>query len=125
VIGYAIFLLGTIAEILGMHIGLVLPIPGGLWEFVFGFWLIIRDFQPAAYAAGAAVAGRTVVTPPPSTRLASGGSRRRDARYPQHTTRFPITGPGRSWTCYRIGCLALLLDSRRGRSASQTTATQP
>ena len=62
-IGYAIFLTGTVAEILGLPIGLVLSIPGGLWELVFGFWLISKGFQPAAYAAGAAVTGAGVTTP--------------------------------------------------------------
>lgn len=61
VIGYAIFLTGTITEILGIHIGLVPAIPGGLWELVFGFWLVIKGFQPEAYAAGASVAGAEVV----------------------------------------------------------------
>jgi hypothetical protein len=54
VIGYEVFLMGTIAEILGLHIGLVLSIPGGLWEFVFGCWLITKGFQPEAYESGSA-----------------------------------------------------------------------
>jgi hypothetical protein len=49
VIGYAIFLAGAIAEILGIHIGLFLLIPGGLFELALGFWLLIRGFQPEAY----------------------------------------------------------------------------
>jgi hypothetical protein len=49
VIGYAIFLAGTIAELFGSHIGLMLSIPGGLFELGLGFWLLIKGFQPAAY----------------------------------------------------------------------------
>ncbi|KRE52402.1 hypothetical protein ASG92_25480 [Arthrobacter sp. Soil736] len=47
--GYAIFATGAIAEIFGIHIGLVLTIPGGLFEVALGFWLIIRGFEPKAY----------------------------------------------------------------------------
>ncbi|MGH2410807.1 MAG: DUF4386 domain-containing protein [Chloroflexota bacterium] len=49
VIGYAIFLTGTIAEIFGIHIGLLLSIPGGFFEVGLGFWLLIKGFQPEAY----------------------------------------------------------------------------
>ena len=49
VLGYAIFLTGTIAELFGSHIGLMLSIPGGLFELALGFWLLIKGFQPAAY----------------------------------------------------------------------------
>lgn len=46
--GYAIFATGAIAEIFGLHIGLILTIPGGLLEVALGFWLIIRGFEPKA-----------------------------------------------------------------------------
>ena len=49
VIGYAIFLAGAIAEIFGIHIGVALSIPGGLFEVGLGIWLLIRGFQPEAY----------------------------------------------------------------------------
>ena len=49
VLGYAIFLTGTIAELFGSPIGLILSIPGGLFELALGFWLLIKGFQPAAY----------------------------------------------------------------------------
>jgi len=48
-VGYAIFLTGAIAEIVGIHIGLVLSIPGGLFELALGFWLLINGFEPKAY----------------------------------------------------------------------------
>jgi hypothetical protein len=48
VIGYALLLAGAIAEILGIHIGLMLSIPGGLFEMVFAFWLLLKGLQPEA-----------------------------------------------------------------------------
>ena len=48
VIGYAIFLAGIIAEIFGVHIVLMLSIPGGLFEVGLAFWLLIKGFQPEA-----------------------------------------------------------------------------
>src|SRR6476660_193779 len=48
-VGYAILMAGTIAEIFGIHIGVMLSIPGGLFEVGLGFWLIIKGFQPEAY----------------------------------------------------------------------------
>ncbi len=45
VVGYAIHLAGAIAEIFGIHIGLVLSLPGGLFEVAFGFWLIAKGFS--------------------------------------------------------------------------------
>lgn len=47
--GYAILMMGAIAEIFGIHIGLVLSIPGGLFEVALGFWLLIKGFEPRAY----------------------------------------------------------------------------
>ena len=51
VIGYAIFLAGAIAEIFGIPISLMASIPGGLFEVVLGFWLIVKGFEPNAYRA--------------------------------------------------------------------------
>ena len=48
-IGYAILMAGAIAEIFGIHIGLIFSIPGGLFELALGFWLLIKGFQPEAY----------------------------------------------------------------------------
>lgn len=47
--GYAIFLTGAIAEIFGIRIGVMLAIPGGLFELAVGLWLIFKGFRPAAY----------------------------------------------------------------------------
>ncbi len=41
-IGYAIFALGFILELLGLSWSMVLLIPGGLWEITFAAWLIMR-----------------------------------------------------------------------------------
>jgi len=49
-IGYAMLAAGAIAEIFGIHIGLLLSIPGGLFEVVLGFWLIIKGFDLKAYS---------------------------------------------------------------------------
>lgn len=48
VVGYAMLLTGAIAEIFGIHIGLILSIPGGLFELGLAAWLIIKGFQPEA-----------------------------------------------------------------------------
>lgn len=46
VIGYAVFVAGAVSEILGIHIGLMLSIPGGLFEVALGVWLLLKGFQP-------------------------------------------------------------------------------
>jgi hypothetical protein len=43
-IGYAVFLAGALLELFGLPAGLVFSIPGGLFEVVFGGWLIARGF---------------------------------------------------------------------------------
>jgi len=48
-IGYPILVAGTIAEIFGIHIGLILTIPGMFFALVLPFWLFIKGFQPEAY----------------------------------------------------------------------------
>ncbi|MBG0831386.1 DUF4386 domain-containing protein [Planomonospora sp. ID67723] len=42
--GYAVFLAGAIAEVLGYGIGLALSVPGGLFEVALGVMLIARGF---------------------------------------------------------------------------------
>ena len=53
-LGYVILMAGTSAEVFGIHIGLMLSIPGGLFELAFGLWLLIKGFEPAAYARAVA-----------------------------------------------------------------------
>ncbi|HEY4574486.1 MAG TPA: DUF4386 family protein [Thermoanaerobaculia bacterium] len=48
-IGYPILAAGTIAELFGIHIDLLLTIPGGLFELAPAFWLLIKGFNPQAY----------------------------------------------------------------------------
>ena len=45
VVGYAIHLTGAIAEIFGIHVSLLLSLPGGLFEVAFGVWLIAKGFR--------------------------------------------------------------------------------
>jgi len=52
VIGYALHGAGAIAEIFGIPISLILLIPGGIFELTLAFWLLIKGFDPEAYAAG-------------------------------------------------------------------------
>lgn len=47
--GYVILMAGSVAEVWGLHIGLLLSIPGGLLELTLGFWLLIKGFEPKAY----------------------------------------------------------------------------
>jgi hypothetical protein len=48
-IGYPILLVGAIAEVSGLHIGLVLTIPGIFFELGLPFWLFTKGFQPEVY----------------------------------------------------------------------------
>jgi hypothetical protein len=63
VLGYGIFMVGAIAEIFGVHIGLMCTLAGGLFEVVLGFWLLIKGFEPEAYGQNVSMApampGRT------------------------------------------------------------------
>lgn len=43
-IGYVIFIAGMIAELLGYSVGVLLSIPGGLFEIALSIWLIIKGF---------------------------------------------------------------------------------
>lgn len=48
-VGYPLLAAGAIAQIFGVRIGLVLSIPGGLFELALGFWLVIKGFDHHAY----------------------------------------------------------------------------
>jgi hypothetical protein len=52
VIGYVIHAAGAIGEIFGIHLSLVLSLPGGIFELGIAFWLLLKSFQPEAYASG-------------------------------------------------------------------------
>ena len=56
-VGYALLAIGAVAELLGFAVGLVLSIPGGLFEVILGVVLLYRGFlepngTPTAMAAG-------------------------------------------------------------------------
>ncbi|TDB75845.1 DUF4386 family protein [Micromonospora sp. KC723] len=54
-VGYALLATGATAELMGAEVGLVLAIPGGLFEIVFGLLLLARGFAPStAVRPGAA-----------------------------------------------------------------------
>lgn len=48
--GYAVFLTGALLEIFGFGVGLLLSVPGGLFEVCFGIWLMVKGFAPSATA---------------------------------------------------------------------------
>ena len=50
VAGYAIHLAGAIAEIFGIHVGLLMSLPGGFFEVAFGIWLIAKGFESVTEA---------------------------------------------------------------------------
>ena len=43
-IGYIVFIAGTVLELFGNNIGVVLSIPGGLFEISLSIWLIVKGF---------------------------------------------------------------------------------
>lgn len=65
-IGYATHMAGAIAEIFGVHISLLLLIPGAVFEVALGIWLIIRGFQPEAYGGRPEVAMTPDRSPAPA-----------------------------------------------------------
>ncbi|MET7969823.1 DUF4386 family protein [Micromonospora sp. NPDC005305] len=56
-VGYALLAAGAAAELMGAAVGLVLAIPGGLFEIVFGLLLLARGFPPATPAKPGAASG--------------------------------------------------------------------
>lgn len=54
VTGYVILTAGSVAEMFGLPLSLMASIPGGLFEVALGFWLIIKGFEPEAYARATA-----------------------------------------------------------------------
>ena len=47
-IGYAVFFAGTIFELFGIGVGVMLAIPGGLFEIALSLWLIFKGFDSVA-----------------------------------------------------------------------------
>jgi len=50
-LGYTLHMIGASAEIFGVHIGLVLLVPGAIFELTLPIWLIVKGFTPAVYDA--------------------------------------------------------------------------
>jgi hypothetical protein len=67
VIGYAIHVAGAIAEIFGIHVSMILLIPGMIFELALPIWLIIKGFQPNVYAGHAEVVTSPEARPAPAT----------------------------------------------------------
>ena len=49
--GYAVFATGAVLEILGVEAGLIMSIPGGLFEVAVAIWLIVRGFSSPVAAS--------------------------------------------------------------------------
>lgn len=49
-IGYALLAIGSVAELFGFPIGIVLSIPGGLFELTLGIWLLVKGWKPSTSA---------------------------------------------------------------------------
>ena len=56
-VGYATHMVGAAAEIFGVPIGLVLLIPGAIFELALPAWLLTKGFDPAAYDGPPATPG--------------------------------------------------------------------
>lgn len=50
-IGYAVFFAGTIFELFGISVGVMLAIPGGLFEIALSLWLIFKGFNSTAISS--------------------------------------------------------------------------
>ena len=65
-IGYAILLLGSVLQVLGLNLSSIQAIPGGLWELLMGVWLIVKGFSTSSQLPSEPTISSTtpVVTPP-------------------------------------------------------------
>jgi hypothetical protein len=50
-VGYAVILGGSVVEVMGFDLLTIHAIPGGLWEVFIGVWLIVKGFNPSAFAS--------------------------------------------------------------------------
>src|SRR3984893_15537451 len=62
-VGYVSLITGMIAELFGIHISLILSIPGIFFEVGLPVWLLIKGFQPEVYSGRAAEAMTPTVRP--------------------------------------------------------------
>lgn len=79
-IGYAILLCGSVLEVLGFALLDIHAMPGGLWELFIGVWLIVKGFNPSAFAPESATpddgGGTGVRQPAAASQQEAGNSRR-------------------------------------------------
>lgn len=47
-IGYIVFIAGTVLELFGYPVGVLLALPGGLFELALSVWLIVKGFNASA-----------------------------------------------------------------------------
>jgi len=52
-VGYVFLLAGSVAELFGVHISMMMLIPGALFEIALPFWLFFKGFHADAYGKGA------------------------------------------------------------------------
>jgi hypothetical protein len=62
VVGYSLHLLGAAAEIFGVHISLVLLMPGAIFELTLAAWLLTKGFNAAVYDAPPTLTGTPATT---------------------------------------------------------------
>ena len=55
-VGYLVFISGTVLELFGYPVGVLLSLPGGLFELALSVWLIAKGFNSSAIASVAAKA---------------------------------------------------------------------
>jgi uncharacterized membrane protein YidH (DUF202 family) len=66
-VGYAAHMMGASAELFGVHISLILLIPGALFEVSLAGWLLVKGFEPAAYDGPARQPTLPEPSPSPAT----------------------------------------------------------
>ncbi len=52
IVGYLVHCTGSLADLFGLEISIFLLIPGAIFELGLAFWLIVKGFNPEAYAQG-------------------------------------------------------------------------
>jgi hypothetical protein len=61
-IGYAVILLGSVLQVLGLNLNSIHAIPGGLWELFIGVWLIAKGFNPPPVPPEPSSSSKTPIT---------------------------------------------------------------
>jgi hypothetical protein len=69
IVGYVTILGGSVLEVLGYPLTSMHTIPGGLWEVFIGVWLIVKGFNPSAFASQATTATRPGTSAAPLVKI--------------------------------------------------------